>query len=394
MTVEFSAPQTACASRSVGFSLLEMLVSIALIAVIMSAVFAFVYQTQKRAQGSAGVSESNQSARAALEVLTQEIGQAGYNPNFAASRTFQTVPVYGQTAAQCVGLYDLDGTSPDIRGIHPGDWLSVDSGAANELIQVLSTSDTPIPAGLDCTTAPIPNSCPCGSANQIKAVFQVDHVAPPVGRTTAPWPALSYKFPYATGILSGVVNGKTTSNDDTLEIYGDVNEDGTIRYVVYSLSPITNPPTVLTINNSTCKGSFTLYNLYRSDTPVQFPASASQGTNNVASPLVQNVLYYIPKTGTGYGPTCLPLFGYPNQFLVGITPNQVSVVGTMVVTISVAVSPQTMESGRMEWYTMATEIRPLNLAASVTMNQIGAAKLLPKIPLDLPMANPAGYYPL
>ena len=393
-------------ARRGGFSLLEMLISVALITVIMSGVFAFMYQAQKRFQGNVATSESNQSARAALEVLTQEIGQAGYNPNYASYRTFQTVPVYGKTAPQCVTLYGSNGAAQDISGVHVGDWLSVDTGAANELVQVLATTDTPIPSGFSCT-APAPSSCPCpapapatkcttsvANSCQIKAVFQMDHVAPPTGGTIAPWPVLSYKFPYPTGIITGTVNGQNSSNDNTLEIYGDINQDGVIRYVVYSLSPTTNPPTVLTINNAACNGSFTLYNLYRSTTPVQYPASISQSTNNLASPLAQNVLYYIPTSGAGYGPTCQPVFGYPNQFLVGISPTQISIIGTIVVTVSVSVNPQRLESGLIEWYTMATEIRPLNLAAAVAANQIGGYKFLPKAPLDLPMVNPSGYYPL
>ena len=61
--------------RTDGFSLMEMLVSIAIIVLLMSAVFPFLFQAQKRFQGNVVVSEANQAARAGLEVMAQEIGQ-------------------------------------------------------------------------------------------------------------------------------------------------------------------------------------------------------------------------------------------------------------------------------------------------------------------------------
>lgn len=389
---------------SAGFSLLEMLVSVALITVIMSAVFSFMYQAQKRFQGNTVVSESNQSARAAMEVLTQEIGQAAYNTNFSNYKQINNT-INGTSGPQCVTLYNSAGTAnsnQDISGINPGDWLAVDTGDNNEWVQVLATSNTPDPAGV-CTGSPVPKSCPCSggpcstsTANscQIKAVFAMDHVSP---GTTTPFPVLSYKFPYPTGILTGTVNGQTsTSSDKTLEIYGDINNNGTILYNVYSLSATTSPATTVSITTGACNGTYTLYNLYRSSTPVRYPASNIAGSttytsylNNTASPLVQNVLY---DTANARGPTCEPVFGYPNSFVVGFTPSQISVIGTIVVTLSVAVNPQRLESGIIEWYTMATQIRPLNLAATVSVNQIGGYKFLPQAPLDLPMANPTSYY--
>jgi len=438
-----------------GFSLLEMLVSVAIITIIMGAVFTFMYQAQKRFQGNAVTSESNQSARAALEVLAQEIGQAGYNPNWFNPYTPTSTQKYrvfqdqitGNQKPQCITMYDTDGATQDISGINPGDWLNVDTGAANELVGVLATTNTPVPTGsaLTCTTSPYPYPCPCplgsaGSASppgcgpgkpnpcQIKTIFQMDHlqpcppnVSPSCGNTTVPWPASSYKFAYPTGIVnigtgstfngmssSPSVSNPTTSNDNTLEIYGDINQDGVIRYNVYSLYPTTTPPTVLTLNTAACPGSYTLYNLYRSSTPVNFPASVALDTNNTASPLVQNVLYSSTFTAgklvpPGNGPTCMPLFAglapdtqvparWPSPFEVGLVPNQVSIIGTLIITISVAVNPQRLEAGIIEWYTMATQLRPLNLTAAVAVNEIGGYKFLPKAPLDLPMSYPAGYY--
>ena len=342
-----------------GFSLIELLVSVAIIVLLMSAVFPFLFQSQKKYQTNQVVSEANQSARAAMEVMTQEIGQAGFNPNFTAAKTSSnTVAV--SSSAQCITL-------SDINQINPGDWLTVDKGANHELVEVLSTSNV--------------SATPCSTPNQISAVFLLSHDG-----STTPFPVISYKMPYGSGILQ--TSG--TSSDQRLEFFGDINQDGVVRYVVYSLSPV-SPATTVSINGTT----YTLYDLYRSVTTVPFtnlpaPSTYTPPGNNQASPLVTNILY---NTTTQSGPTGGPIFAYPNQVVIGVVPNQITVVGTVVVTISVAVSPKSLESASPEWFTMATQIRPLNLQAAITVNNAGGAIYLPPLPKSLPMTFPSNYYP-
>jgi prepilin-type N-terminal cleavage/methylation domain-containing protein len=323
-----------------GFSLLEMAASVVIITLLMSAIFSFMLQAQKKFQGNSVTAEANHSARAALEVMTQEIGQAGFNPNFVPNKTCNVV-VDANAAEQCVTL-------SDINQVHPGDWLSVDVGGNNELVKVSGTAATGA----------------CVGANQVKGVFQMDH-------TTTPFPVISYKMPYPAGILQGT----GTSDNQTLEFFGDVNADGTIQYGVYSLSPTTSPATTVSVNGAT----YTLYDLNRSITPVTFLSGA---VKSPASPLAQNVLY---NTTTGQGPTGQPIFGYPNLVTVGIVPNQVTVVGTIVITISVAESPKNIETNRVAWFTMSTQVRPLNLSAAVAVSQAGGFTYLPRLPAGLPM---------
>lgn len=342
-----------------GFSLIEMLVSVAIIVLLMSAVFPFLFQSQKSYQGQLVASEANQGARAALEVMTQEIGQAGFNPNFTTNKTSSAV-VTPNSSAQCVTL-------SDIQQINPGDWLSVDTGSTNELVQVLSTSNV--------------SGTPCGSPNQIQAVFLMAH-----NGSTTPFPIISYQMPYGGGIL----RTPGTSSDQRLEFFGDVNQDGVIRYVVYSLSPV-SPAASVSINGTT----YTLYDLYRSVTPVAFtnlpaPPTYTPPANSPASPLVTNVLY---NSANQSGPTGQPVFAYPNQVVIGVAPDQTTVAGTIVVTLSVAASPKSLETSQVQWFTMATQIRPLNLAAAVRVNNAGGAIYLPPIPRSLPMTFPSNYYP-
>ena len=342
-----------------GFSMIEMLASVAIITLLMSAVFAFMYQAQRRFQGNIVITESNQSARAALELVTQEIGQAGYNPQFYPHKT-STAVITANADPQCLTLND-------ISHISPGDWLQIDTGVNNEIVQVLGITGNPPPNPPYITVV-----CTSAGANQIYGVFEMNH-----NGSAAAFPVISYKMPYPAGILQGT----GTSSDQTLEFFGDINNDGVIRYVVYSLTPTTSPATTVSIDGAT----YTLYTLRRSITPVTFIAGA---VNSPSSPLVQNVLY---DTTNARGPTGQPIFGYPTTMLVGVVPNQVTVVGTIVVTLSVAVNPRSLETSRVEWYTMATQIRPLNLTAAVAINQAGGAKYIVKLPSGLPMTYPTGY---
>jgi prepilin-type N-terminal cleavage/methylation domain-containing protein len=355
-----SAGTTRTASGA-GFSLLELMISVAIILLLMSAVFPFIAQSQKTFQGNQATAEANQTARAGLEVITQEIGQAGYNPNFNNARS-STVPVTASASPQCVGLNS-------VAKISPGDWLYVDTGPNEELVQVLSTSTTP--------------GSPCNLSNQIQAIFSYNH-APTLPATT--YPFISYKMPYGVGIIQG----SGTSTDRRLEFFGDMNQDGVIRYVVYSLNPV-SPASTVTINGTV----YTLYNLYRSITPVTFgnlppnPAPSGPSVNNPASVLVSNVLY---NSTNASGPSGQPIFAYPNQVTIGVIPNVITVVGTIIITLSVDVAPLNLATGQAQWTTMATQIRPINLAAAVAVNNAGGAAYLPPLPKTLPMANTSNYY--
>jgi prepilin-type N-terminal cleavage/methylation domain-containing protein len=380
---------------ALGFSLIELLVSIVIIVLLMSAVFPFLFQAQKRFQGNVVESEANQSARAALEVMSQEIGQAGYNPQFYPNKTM-TASIAPNGQPQCVHISDA-------TGINPGDWLSVGVGTNQELVEVLSTNYAAgISAQSDGSTPP---SCsPAPAPDWIEAKFEMCHnnMTTPCNASAASYPISSYKMPYGGGLL--YTSSGAYSNDMRLEFYGDINQSSTheIDYVVYSISPMV-PATSVTINGT----SYTLYNLYRSITPVPFQkiplpttftpscSGSNNGCNNQASPMVEKVLFNATSATTGTGPTGQPIFSYPSTVTVGVVPNQITVVGTIVITLCVAVNPQAMESGQVQWYTMATQIRPLNLAAAINVNNSNGSLYLSPTPKTLPMANPTSppYYP-
>lgn len=364
--------------RTDGFSLMEMLVSIAIIVLLMSAVFPFLFQAQKRFQGNVVVSEANQAARAGLEVMAQEIGQAGYNPQFTTNKTSDT----SVTTNGCPQFIHINSTG-GITGLSPGDWVSVDTGPNQELLEVFSTSSAATsPSCAPCGTCPTTPSTPW-----IQAKFLFNH--------TAPFIISSYKMPYASGILvafdtsGNLITSGTRSNNQRLQFYGDINQDGIIQYVVYSISPMV-PAQTVTVNGTT----YTLFNLYRSITPVSFtslPSATAYTVNNAqASPMVEKVIY---NTATQTGPTGQPIFAYPSHQQIGTAPNVYTALGTIVITLCVAVNPEAMETNQVTWYTMATQIRPLNLNAAINVNNNFGGLYLPPTPLSLPMGYASDYYP-
>jgi hypothetical protein len=205
---------------------------------------------------------------------------------------------------------------------------------------------------------------------------------------------MSYKFSYPGGILLSQTvsyggSNISVSNDHILAMfYGDTDNSGTVSCVVYSLyNPTSSTPQSMSINLNGTPTTFYLYTLYRSVTQVTFATGA---TVTHAYPLVDNVLYQSVSGTNPVGPTGQPIFSYPDPVQVTVIPATISVVGTVVINISVAVNPKSLETpGVTQWYTMATQMRPLNLWSSVTANQAGAGQYLPPTPQGLPMAFPS-----
>jgi type II secretory pathway pseudopilin PulG len=322
------------------FSLVELMASVAAMGIVLSGVFTLLYQSQKHFQSSTVTSESNQSARGALEVMMQEIGQAGINPQFTGGKTSSSALTPNATT-QCITL-------SDITGINPGDWVGVDTGAYYELAQVVATS-----------SAALSGQTTCSGAKQISALFEQCHnnttitgaacsgrPSPcPSGPPCLPWPypVTSYKFSYPGGILLSQTvsyNGSniSVSNDHILAMfYGDTDNSGTVWYVVYTLyNPTSSTPQSTSINLNGTATTFYLYTLYRSVTQVTFATGA---TVTHACPLVDNVLYESITGANPVGPTGQPIFSYPEPVQVTVIPSTISVVGTVVINISVMGTP-------------------------------------------------------
>lgn len=172
------------ASRQQGFTLLEVMVSIAITLLIMAVLFTGLNQAQRRYRGEQLLAEVSDGIRAAGELVFQEVSLAG-NHGFATRRV--GVDLVGSTTSQTMTL-------DDATGIFVGQRLLVDVGNVQEIVEITAVS-----------------------GNNVTGVFREDHL------TDAPVNSVG---PFPSGILA-------SSTATRLQMFGDLQDDGTLQFVEY-----------------------------------------------------------------------------------------------------------------------------------------------------------------
>lgn len=191
-------------NKQFGFTLLETMVSLAVLLVVGSIVMAGMGQLL-RTQGSiANRTEMHSGVRSATELLQQEIGQAG---RLTLGGPTANVTLAANVAANQVAAtnFTLNTSGGAPLSLYPGEVLTVDVGAAQESVQLATGANA------------------AGSA-----IFQVNHNA------GAPVTALGA---FATGIVPPAAAPTSYPNGSTatvLKLYGDINGDGNMIYVEYT----------------------------------------------------------------------------------------------------------------------------------------------------------------
>ncbi len=227
--------------RQDGFSLVELLVSLVVLVPLMSAVVSlFGVAMNQRATEQSSI-EANLEARAGMEMITQEISQAGSHHDAATTTT--SVISTPLTSAQPVAVASS-------AGFAVGDFVEVGVGASWERLQITDVT-----------------------GNSISGVFRLAHPA-----TGAP--VRLFALPYAAGLIPPAGLGPSSSSTETtIRLFGDLNGDGTICYVEY----------VYDSQNS---------QITRSMTPI------TSATKNAAIPLISNIkansaqfTFYTDSTG-------------------------------------------------------------------------------------------------
>lgn len=179
-----------------GFTIVEMIISVAVLMVISGLMFDAVFQMTRANEDQENRSEMYAGIRNATALLQQEVGQAG-RLTFPAPVSLAS-SVAGSTSPVWVTV------TPSATNMFVGARLSAGNGPNQEVVEV-----TGVNAG----------------TRQIQAVFSLSHSA---GARVAP----------AGGFAEGIVPTTTVngSSDTVLKIIGDINGDGSLVYVEYTCS--------------------------------------------------------------------------------------------------------------------------------------------------------------
>ena len=174
-------------AREHGFSLIEMMISMAILLVVTTAAFSAMRYYQQSYGSTRLRAVMHEGVRGVVELMTQEVGQAGLL-NFTPTTT--TTPVVPSAAAQTATLNS-------VNAIFVGESLVVDTGANEETVTV-----TAVDPALSTVTAVFTAAHPAGTAIRAYGVFP-------------------------QGLLS-------SSTGTELRLFGDINNDGTLVYLKYA----------------------------------------------------------------------------------------------------------------------------------------------------------------
>ncbi len=292
-------------ARAAGFSLLELLVSVAIITLLMAIVFQFLNVNQQRYRSQQLMAEVTQGGRSAFEVMTQELNQAGYNPPFRANKTV------GGSSATAPGSplvsLPISGGSPATKGIFYGTRLVI---------------------GNTCTGTP-----PACTQEEILVNADTSYGTTAMTATTVPVvivnshspgePIFTRNYPYPNGIIfdSRTAGTGLGAADNKLRFFGDIMDTGDMYYGEYRLQcPGSTVGSYIDACTGTCtQGPFVLTRfltrLANSSTGAfQIPGSKAAALDGATvSPLVSNIQGTCATLPATTPPTNWPVFVAPDE---------------------------------------------------------------------------------
>jgi prepilin-type N-terminal cleavage/methylation domain-containing protein len=172
-----------------GFSLLEVMAGLGILLLITGAVFSLLAGHQKTTQSEHLKDDMYQGLRGALELMTQEVGQAGLMSLPGNPGPTLSAPVVASPVEQTVPV-------SSIASMFVGQKLLIDSGPAEELVTLTGVSASP---------------------PQIAGIF---------GKTHTGGALVSALGVFSDGVM-------TSSTATQLRIFGDIHADGSLVYVRY-----------------------------------------------------------------------------------------------------------------------------------------------------------------
>jgi len=300
--------------RAVGFSLLEMLVSVAIITLLMAIVFQFLSANQQRFRSQQLLSEVTQGGRSAFEVMQQELNQAGYNPPFTSNKT-----VGGGSATNPgapLASLPVSGGTPATKSIFYGTRL------------VIGNSCTGSPATCNQEEVLVNQDTSYGTA-----AMSTTNVPVVLTNAHSPGePVFTRNYPFPDGIIydNRTAGTNLAVADNKLRFYGDILDTGDLYYGEYRLQcPGSTVGSYIDACTGTCTtGPFVLTRfmtkLANNSTGVfSIPANKAAAFDGATvSPLASNIQG-----------TCATLPGTtaPTDWVVFTAPDETSSTGTTAV---------------------------------------------------------------
>lgn len=325
-----------CAGSESGFSLLELMVSIAILLVITGATFSVMSSYQKSYGTTQLKADMYMNLRGVSELMAQEIGQAG----------LKITPTYPQAQFTGSVVGGGFGTAPVTTsiGMAVGNQVMIDQGQPAQETVTIAAVTTGVPGTFSAT-------------------FGQNHTS---GATVS----IVGQGVYANGVLpfSPVASPVSTagSTPSTLELFGDINSNGRLQYVYYSCNPSAQQGPVA--------GT-----LVRSITRLPTPGGAN------APQTLLNTLVVNPNDPVTGQP--IPCFRLGTQTVAGTT--FVSNVG---VTLSVRTQEVDKVTGQYLVMTKSfMNLTPRNTLGGLELSQYQLSNYLLPTPAGLPLACPVGY---
>ena len=344
--------------RTEGFSLLEVLVSVVIITVLMAAVFQFLRFNQQRYRGDQLLAERNQGARSALELMTQELQQAGHNPNFSPNKSLTAA------AAPTGGIVSI--SVNDATGIFYGNLVEIGSSAADpnrEVVEVKGDSTHSI------------------TSTSFPAIITVSHAS---GQ-----PVFSRSLPFPNGILysAGAVGTGQSVTVNLIQYFGDIDGNGTLRYGEYKLTDTGNT-TTLQCTTPSGHSNCHLLQLSRFVTSILNPniPAAKSSSGSTFSPLADNILGYPNASGVFLNPDQRPIFQLNYDTFGNLTYGFTTYVRSVDVDLTLQTVDKDPEVNDYRTIRMKSHMVPTNINYAWGITLLGGSPELPFQPKD-----PAGH---
>jgi len=342
-------------SRCRGFSLPELLISMAVLTVIAGGVISIISYNQQTFGQTELQSDMYENVRAVAELMAQEIGQAGFVD-------LPGMPAGGPTLSGGVTFNSTTATTVAVSSttsMYVGEILLVDAGTNEEPVTLTAVTSTSISA-----TSLLSGNYPAHASGAVIHAVGVSPngiVSPVYTATTSSTLGSVPCVTVPTGVTNTATDGSTCN---VLNLWGDLNSDGSLEYVRYTF----NTPATATATGT----------LTRSVTIITPGANTISTAQTLLSTLIQNP----PNSALAspyntYPAPCLQ-YDLSTQAINGLTYNIIANIG---LTISVqSLKPNPLTGQYLKMTKSFLDLSPRNILAGYEQANWGDATRLQAMP--------------